>query len=232
MKEIPDASVDMILTDPPYGMTACKWDQIIPFDAVWKQYWRILKKNSAVLLFGVEPFSSYLRLSQIQRYKYDWIWHKTQATGHLNCRKQPMRNVEVISVFYESQPNYTPQMTDKDAKNIRKLRPRKNSSCYGKFAPESSRLVSIEKSFPTQILNFANTNHGERGLHPTQKPVALLEYLIKTYTKEGQIVLDSCMGSGSTGVACLNVNRRFIGIEKDKNFFKIAQKRILGVDDE
>ena len=226
MAEIPDGSVDMILADLPYGTTACKWDNVIPFEPLWKHYWRVLKPNGAVVLFGSEPFSSHLRMSQIKHYKYDWVWHKTQATGHLNCQKQPMRCVELISVFYQKQCPYIPQITDKAPKSIRPRGRGKESDCYGAFDPLAPALLPDDKSYPSQVLHIPNTNHGERGYHPTQKPVALLEYLIKTYTLEGETVLDNTMGSGSTGVAAVNTGRRFIGIEKDDKYFAIAERRI------
>lgn len=226
MAKIPDGSVDMILTDPPYGTTACKWDNVIPFAPMWAHIWRVLKPNGAVVLFGSEPFSSHLRMSQIKHYKYDWVWHKTQATGHLNCQRQPMKCVELISVFYKKQSTYNPQITNKKPENIRPRGKRRETNCYGAFDSLAPALLPDDKSYPSQVLRTPNTNHGERGYHPTQKPVALLEYLIRTYTLEGETVLDFTMGSGSTGVACVNTGRKFIGIEQDAKYFGIAQERI------
>lgn len=229
MSKIPDQSVDMILADLPYGTTRCKWDIIIPFEPLWEHYWRLIKLNGAVVLFGSEPFSSNLRMSQIRYYRYDFIWHKTQATGHLNAQKQPLRQHEVISIFYKSLLNYNPQIVDKKKENIRPPQRGKQPETYGKSVQNSPRKLPINKTYPRSVIQFANCNKGESGLHPTQKPVALLEYLIRTYTNEGETVLDNVMGSGSTGVACLNTGRRFIGIEKDPSYFAIATKRLMEV---
>lgn len=227
MKNIPDKSIDLILTDPPYGTTACKWDSIIPFEAMWSQYNRIIKPNSAVLLFGSEPFSSSLRMSNIKNYKYDWIWKKSKAQGFLNCKKMPLKDYENICVFCRKQPLYNPQGTKFGIfNNFRKSKINKDDDVYGK---EREFPPSTVGNYPKQIIEFSNKS-GKDNLHPTQKPVALLEYLIKTYTNEGETVLDSCMGSGSTGVACLNTNRNFIGIELDERYFKIAEERLREVD--
>lgn len=226
LSDVPDHKVDLVLCDLPYGTTACKWDSIIPMEGLWKHYDRIVKPNGAILLFGAEPFSSFLRLSNLSLYKYDWIWHKTQATGHLNARKQPMREYETISVFYKKQCTYNPQMFDKDPKNIRPAPKRKNSDCYNSFNNNSPRTVAINKGYPRNVIRFANCNRGEAGHHPTQKPVALLEYLIKTYSNLGEIILDNTCGSGSTGVAAINTGRYFLGIEQDTQYFNAAQKRI------
>ena len=218
MKDIPDKSIDMILCHLPYGTTACKWDTVIPFEPLWEQYNRIIKDNGAIVLFGSEPFSSHLRLSNIKNYKYDWVWQKEIGTGHLNAKKQPLRNSENISVFYKKQCTYFPQFS--------------MGKPYKAFTGKIPENYSISKRvetnnngirYPKTILQF---NTQRDGLHPTQKPVALLEYLIKTYTNEGETVLDNCMGSGSTGVACVNTNRNFIGIELDEKYYKIACERI------
>ena len=227
MNTIDAGSVDMILADLPYGTTQCKWDNVIPFEPLWAHYWRVLKPNGAVVLFGSEPFSSYLRMSQIKFFKYDWIWIKSQATGHLNAQKQPMRCVELISVFYRQQCQYNPQITDTPKENIRPRKHGRLSECYGSFDPNAPALLPDTKQFPKNILEFPNVN-GQSKIrqHPTQKPVALLEYLIRTYTLEGETVLDNTMGSGSTGVACVNTGRKFIGIEMDDRYFEIAKERI------
>ena len=223
MKDIPDKSIDMILCDLPYGTTACKWDVVIPFEPLWIQYKRIIKDRGCIALFGSEPFSSYLRMSNIKQYKYDWIWKKSQAKGFLNAWKQPMRNIENISIFYNAQCLYNPQITDKVKANIRPPAVRsKTSDCYGKYGLRGNKLPN-DKTLPNTIIEV---NNCQEYLHPTQKPVALLEYLIKTYTIESETVLDNCMGSGSTGVACKNLNRDFIGIEKDDKYFEIAKNRI------
>jgi len=228
MKDIPDKSVDMALTDPPYGTTACKWDVVIPFEPMWVELKRIIKPNGAICLFGSEPFSSNLRVSNLSNFKYDWVWQKDKATNHLNAKKQPMRRNEIISVFYEKQCLYQPQLVKKNPENIRPpTTKRKQAENYGKMTAESVRTIPVDMSYPNETLKFRGC-FGDKGksLHPTQKPVDLLEYLIKTYTLEGETVLDFTMGSGSTGVACKNLNRNFIGIEKNETYFNIAKKRI------
>lgn len=228
MKDIPDKSIDMILCDLPYGTTACKWDTIIPFESLWEQYNRIIKDNGAIVLFGSEPFTSKLIISNIKNFKYNWIWQKDKATGHLNAKKQPMRTVETISVFYKKQCTYNPQLTKKPLKNIRPATTkRKNVQNYGSMDKESRRGIPVDMSYPKDILQFRGC-FGDKGKsnHPTEKNVALLEYLIKTYTNEGETVLDNCMGSGSTCVAAINTNRHYIGFELDEKYFDIADKRI------
>lgn len=224
MKEIPDKSIDMILCDLPYGTTQCKWDEIIPFDKLWEQYNRIIKNNGAIVLFGSEPFTSLLICSNLKNFKYNWIWQKNKATGFLNAKKQPLNDNETISVFYKKQCTYNPQMTVAEKVYKRGLAIRKKSDCYGEEKP----LVQVDNGFryPKRIQYF-NNNFTKKQLHPTQKPVELLEYLIKTYTNENEIVLDNCMGSGSTGVAALNTSRRFIGMELEEKYFEIAKDRIL-----
>ena len=213
MKNMPDRSIDLILTDPPYGTTACKWDSVIPFDLMWEQLNRIIKPNGAIVLFGSEPFSSALRMSNIKNYKYDWVWKK-RPVNFLNAKKQPLRETENILVF--NSKNYYPQ----GLIPCHKINKRSNSTeTNGKHGLSN---MSEYTNYPKQILEFI----GERGLHPTQKPVALLQYLIKTYTLESETVLDFTMGSGSTGVACKNLNRNFIGIELDPTYFQIAKGRI------
>jgi len=223
MKDIPDKSIDMILCDLPYGTTACKWDVVIPFEPLWTQYKRIIKDRGCIALFGSEPFSSYLRMSNIKQFKYDWIWQKNKATGFLNANKQPLFDYEVISVFYNKQCNYYPQKIEADNIYKRGLAKRNKSDCYGK--EKDFFQIDNGKRFPKRIIYF-NNNDTQNQIHPTQKPVALLEYLIKTYTLEGETVFDNCMGSGSTGVACKNLNRDFIGMEKDDKYFEIAKNRI------
>jgi len=219
MKDIPDKSIDAIICDLPYGTTACKWDVIIPFEPLWEQYNRIIKDNGSIVLFGSEPFSSQLRMSNLKMYKYDWVWEKEQGTNQLLSKKQPLRKTENISIFYRKQSIYNPQMEiGKPYKIERKL----GGEIYGK--EKIIQTTNEGLRFPTNILKF-NRELRER-YHPTQKPVALLEYLIKTYTNEGELVLDNAMGSGTTGIACLNTNRRFIGIEKDDKYFDIAYNRI------
>ena len=223
MKEIKDKSIDMILCDLPYGTTKCKWDVVISFDKLWEQYNRIIKDNGAITLFGSEPFSSKLRISNLRMYKYDWIWKKTKAQGFLNSKKMPLKDYENICVFYKRLPVYNPQgIIYGNFQNDRKSKYSKGEDIYGK---EKEFGISHMSNFPKQIIEFSNPS-GKGQLHPTQKPVELLEYLIKTYTNENDLVLDNCMGSGSTGVACKNLNRNFIGIELDEKYFNIAKERI------
>ena len=225
MKLIPDKSIDAIITDPPYGITACKWDSVIPFDLMWKQLNRIIKDNGAIVLFGSEPFSSHLRMSNIKNYKYDWVWDKKMVTGFALAKKQPMRNHENIMVFYKQQSTYNFQKREVK-KPFGKILDGVSSKTYGGLKNKTKRGIG----YPKTIIEFPKPNNLSKrdlgGKHPTQKPVKLMEYLIKTYTNENETVLDFTMGSGSTGVACCNLNRDFIGIELDKHYFKIAEERI------
>lgn len=219
MNKIVDKSVDMILTDPPYGTTQCKWDSIIPFDKMWEQLNRIVKDNGAIVLFGSEPFSSALRMSNVKNYKYDWIWDKIKSNGFLNANRCPMKRHEIISVFNTTR--YFPIKEKLDKPRTSKMY--KLSECFGNVKECTEKIIT--EKYPTSILSFSNANQKEK-VHPTQKPTNLLEYLIKTYTLENETVLDFTMGSGSTGVACINTNRNFIGIEKDDKYFKLAENRI------
>ena len=224
MQAIPDGSVDMILTDPPYGTTACKWDNVIPFEPMWEQLKRIIKPNGAIVLFGSEPFSSHLRLSNLKMYKYDWVWNKVMTTNFAMAKKQPLRNNENIAIFYAKQATYNPQLDNsKTIKPFGKVKGSPSEVC-GNLGDKKKSGVG----YPKNILTFARPNNLSKdgNLHPTQKPVALLEYLIKTYTNESETVLDFTMGSGSTMIACLNTNRKGIGIELDKHYFDVATKRI------
>ena len=211
------AKVDAIICDPPYGTTACKWDSVIPFDEMWERLNKLIKPNGAIVLFGSEPFSSYLRTSNIKNYKYDWIWKKEIGRGHLNAKKQPLRNAENISVFYKKQCLYNPQFTSGAPYRTSSGKASEN---YNKY--DSVKTVNSGYRYPKNVLEFKTQRDY---YHPTQKPVDLLEYLVKTYTNENETVLDFTMGSGSTGVACINTNRKFIGIELDNNYFDIASKR-------
>ena len=221
MKNIPDGSVDLVLTDPPYGTTACKWDSIIPFEPMWEQLNRIIKPNGAICLFGSEPFSSALRMSNIKNFKYDWIWNKKIPSGMSYARFQPMRQTENISVFCNGKTVYNPQMVKRD-------KPIKGGGMSKGETTNNQNLIALHKTYdyknPTNLLVFDKIRKGS--LHPTQKPIALLEYLIKTYTNEGETVLDFTMGSGSCGVASVNTNRHFVGIELDEGYFNIAKKII------
>lgn len=222
MKNIKDKSIDMILADLPYGTTQANFDTVIPFEPLWEQYHRVIKDNGAIVLFGQEPFSSYLRLSNIKEYKYDWIWDKVKGVGFLNAKKQPMRNHELISVFYKQQCKYNPQMTHGHKRKVSYRTDNQQGEVYGSCG---ENLYDSTDRYPRSIQVFS-TDTQNSSLHPTQKPIALLQYLIKTYSDEGEWVLDNCMGSGSCGVACCTTKRNFIGIELDENYFEIAKKRI------
>lgn len=220
MKNIPDNSVDMILCDLPYGTTNCKWDVVIPFGAMWNELDHIIKPNRVIVLFGSEPFSSQLRISNIKNYRYDWIWYKPKGSGFLNAKKRPLRHYETISVFSEKMPIYFPQGLIKGKYNNSRPALEKEPTLYGK---QKQHKESEYSNYPKDVIEYSKPH---KPVHPTEKPVLLMEYLIKTYTNEGDIVMDFTMGSGTTGVACKNTNRGFIGIEKDDKYFEIAQKRI------
>lgn len=218
MKDIPDKSIDMILCDLPYGTTARnKWDCVIEYELLWEQYERIIKENGAICLFAQAPFDKTLACSNLTLFRYEWIWVKQQGTGHLNAKKMPMKAHENVLVFYKKLPTYNPQM--------REGKPYVCKSGRGSTNYREQKSVITENSgfrYPLDVLSFQS----DKGLHPTQRPVALLEYLIKTYTNDGETVLDNCMGSGSTGIACINTNRNFIGIELDPTYFETAKKRL------
>lgn len=219
MKQIGDKSIDMILCDLPYGSTQCKWDVVLPFDKLWAEYNRLIKPNGAIVLFGAEPLSSMLRVSNIKQFKYDWIWDKKKAPNFRGVKFQPLIPYEVISVFNTTR--YNPQMT--------KGKLRKKGGYYSEHeqALSSGTVAKLNDDYyPKAILEFTKANNKDSRLHPTQKPVELMEYLIKTYTNERETVLDNCMGSGTTGIACINTNRKFIGIEMDAKYFEIAKNRI------
>ena len=213
-----DQSVDLVLTDPPYGTTQNKWDSIIPLDKMWIELKRISKENTASVIFSQNPFTSILVSSNIHMFKYNWIWMKPQGTGHLNAKKYPLKNHEDICVFSLKPHKYNPQMTEGKPYKIKSGRASSNYGSQVRVVTENNGL-----RYPKTVIEFSSDKNR---LHPTQKPVALLEYLIKTYTNENDTVLDFTMGSGSTGVAAKNLNRQFIGIELDKNYFDMAEKRI------
>ena len=223
MKSIPDKSIDAIICDLPYGTTQNKWDSIIPLDLLWKQYKRIC--SGAIVLTATQPFSSYLVTSNIKNFKYEWIWEKSKVTGVLNAKKQPLRQHEVVLVFYESQPTYNPQgLIACNIKASTGVGSNGSSSNYGKITQtEDGTYTQTATGYPKSVIKISSEG---RTVHPTQKPVALMEYLVKTYTNQGDTVLDNCMGSGTTGVACKNLGRKFIGIEQDANYFEIAKNRI------
>lgn len=217
MKRISDKSIDMILCDLPYGTTRNKWDSIIPLDLLWEQYNRIIKDNGAVVLTAQTPFDKVLGVSNLKNLKYEWIWQKQQGTGHLNAKKMPMKNHENVLVFYKKLPTYNPQM--------RGGKPYKQISGKGSMSYGRQEIVLTENKgerYPLSCIKF----NSDKGLHPTQKPVELFEYLIKTYTNEGETVLDNCMGSGTTAIAAINTKRNFIGFELDEIYFNLANERI------
>ena len=221
MPKLPDHSIDLVLADLPYAKTHNRWDSLIPFDSLWEQYKRLLKVGGVVALFGDEPFSSSLRLSNPKWYRYDWYWIKNRGSGFLNAKRMPLKAVETISIFYPKLPLYNPQMTEGKPY---KAKTGTKSTNWGSY---KTGWVTDNKGtrYPVNAIHF---NKIAKTIHPTQKPVDLLEYLIKTYTNEGMTVLDNVMGSGSTGVACKNLNRNFIGIEKDPDYFKLAKERLDG----
>jgi len=229
MKDIPDGSIDLILCDPPYGTTACKWDSIIPLEPMWEQVWRIIKPDCAVAIFGGEPFSTHVRMSAMDNYRHDWYWDKKFGGNFVQAKRMPLKSIENIMIFSSGKklPLYYPIMVQRDkpivqgGTNTSKAIPVQNN------ARTHTKKV-YDKKYPVTRLDFPKSLG--RSFHPTQKPVSVMEYLIKTYTNEGETVLDFAMGSGTTGVACRNLNRNFIGIELDAEYFEIAEKRIGNED--
>lgn len=217
MRFIPDGSISMILADPPYGTTQCKWDSIIPLEPMWEQLKRVVKPNGAIVMTASQPFTSILGASNIEMLRYSWVWRKTAATGHLNAKRMPMKNHEDVLVFYAKQPTYNPQGLSDFGRVVRRGG---NGGCYG---DSGKKNIQEKTGYPRTVQEFGSAG---KTVHPTQKPVALMEYLIKTYTNEGETVLDFTMGSGTTGVAAKNLNRDFIGIELDPDYFEIAKQRI------
>lgn len=225
MNNIPNGSIDMILCDLPYGTTRNKWDCMILLDVLWEHYNRIIKDNGVIALFAQTPFDKVLGSSNLKTLKYEWIWEKTQPTGHLNAKKMPMKCHENILIFYKKLPTYNPQKTTGHRRKISKAEHKINSKKTSNWGDYGLTTYNSTDRYPRDVLVFPKDVQ-KSALHPTQKPVALLEYLIKTYTNENEVVLDNTMGSGSTGIACLKTNRKFIGIEKDEKFFEIANNRI------
>lgn len=228
MKEIDNESIDMILCDLPYGTTACKWDSIIPFDLLWENYERIIKPNGAIVLTASQPFTTKLIASKIELFRYEWIWEKTQATGHLDAKKRPMKAHENVCVFYKKQPIYNYQKTYGHPRKVSTAKHKQNTKSnqaevYGKY--DNFTDYDTTERYPRSVLTFASDKQ-KCSLHPTQKPVALFEYFIKTYTNEGSLVLDNCAGSATTAIACMNTNRNWICIEKEDKYFLSAKQRI------
>lgn len=229
MKQIPDKSIDAIICDLPYGTTSCKWDSVIPFEPLWKQYKRIIKDNGATVLTASQPFTSKLVNSNIEWFKYQWIWKKNTATGFMQAKTKPLNCYEDILIFGNFKVaaqyfcgTYNPQSELKEIGSVTYSNKRKKDHITGNRKPSKTQAKT---GYPKNIIEISSEI---KTIHPTQKPVALMEYLVNTYTNEGDTVLDNCMGSGTTGVACKNLNRKFIGIEKDANYFEIASKRIYG----
>lgn len=230
MKSIPDCSIDMILCDLPYGTTRCKWDIIIPYNELWEQYNRIRKNDCVVVLFGNEPFSSFLRISNIKNYRYDLIWKKNRPSGAILAKKQPMRNHEKIHIFYNGKFNPIKENRDIPSLKGKKFTPSQYRSHGNKitghdYKMDELKLQTITRN-PTTVLKFDSVDNSKGRLHSTQKPVALLEYLIKTHSNEGDLILDNCAGSGTTAIACLNTKRNYILMEKEKKYFDIINERI------
>ena len=236
MKLIPDGSIDMILADLPYGTTQCKWDTIIPFEPLWEQYKRVIKDNGAIVLFGSEPFSSKLRFSNINLWKYDWVWIKSKGSNFTHAKNMPIKFHEDICVFSKAPIGHKVQLGEKrmiyNPQGLEKVdkvwkRPKKYDSEH-KLKRESHKLERVIEftNYPKTPLSFNNSNNKQRGLHPTQKPVELFEYLIKTYTNEGELVLDNTAGSGTTAIACINTNRQFIVMEKEQKYYEVIKKRV------
>lgn len=223
MLEIPDRSVDAIISDPPFGTTQCKWDSVVDLKQLWKQYKRVIKPNGAIVLFAQTPFDKVLGCSNLPMLKYEWIWEKTTATGHLNAKKCPMKAHENVLVFYDKLPTYNPQMLTNQKPTNSFTKRNGDGECYGQTSIVSGGGSTTR--YPRSVQIFKSDKQ-KIALHPTQKPIALMEYLVSTYTNETETVLDTFVGSGTTGVAAINLNRRFMGIEMDNNYFNIASKRI------
>jgi len=223
MRDISTDSIDMILCDPPYGTTQCKWDSIIPLESIWKQLMRITKDNGAICIFGTEPFSSMLRMSNVKNFKYDWIWKKAPC-NFLNSKHQPLRNTEIISVFYKKKPLYIRQKVEPI--EWKRHGEHFQTESLGRYNPCEKNQVVKDFAYPRTIIEHIKKEDTRKIVHPTQKPIVLLEYFIKTYTKEQEIILDFTIGSGSTAISAINTNRQYIGIEKEEKYVIIAKERI------
>lgn len=228
LKDIPDGSIDMILADLPYGTTACKWDTIIPFDLLWEQYERVIKDNGAIVLTASQPFASSMVMSNPKLFKYEWVWRKSRPSNPFLAKKQPLRYHENVLVFYKKQPTYNPVMKKGEKNHATKGFTSKHNIQNVQYQWNSN---TGDLKYPSSVIDIKSTD-STSNLHPTQKPVPLMEYLIKTYTNAGETVLDNCMGSGTTGVACVNTGRNFIGMELEQEYFDIASKRIADVQEE
>jgi DNA modification methylase len=229
MSDLPDGSIDMVMADPPYGTTACNWDSVIDLGSMWDQLKRVVKPNGAIVLTSAQPFTSMLVCSNLKMFKYDWVWHKNKATGFLNAKRMPLRDKEDVLVFYRKQPTYNPQKTSGHPAVNNYTKHTSDGDTVGATKQGWSGGGSTER-YPKTVQKFSVVNQDgtskEGKYHPTQKPVALMGYMIKTYTNPGEVVLDFTMGSGSTGAACSNIGRAFVGIEMDLNFYEIARHRL------
>lgn len=225
MKNINDKSIDMILCDLPYGTTQNKWDSIIPLDKIWEQYCRVIKDNGAIVLFAQTPFDKVLGSSNLKMLKYEWIWEKTSATGHLNAKRMPMKAHENILVFYKKPPTYNPIKTTGHERKVSKAEHKINCKATTNYGEFGLTTYDSTERYPRSVITFPKDIQ-KSSLHPTQKPVALCEYLINTYTNEGETVLDNCMGSGTTAVSCINTDRNYIGFELDATYYDLGNKRI------
>ena len=225
MNDIPDRSIDMVLCDLPYETTKNRWDKTIPFEDLWKMYDRVIKENSAIILFGQGMFTANLMMSNQTMWRYNLIWYKSQPSGFLNANRMPLRVHEDICVFYKKMPTYNPQKTSGHTRKVSSAKHKVGCKITTNYGQHHLQSYDSTERYPVSIVNFPKDTQ-KTSLHPTQKPVALLEYLIKTYTNDGDVVLDNCMGSGSTGIACINSDRRFIGMELDEKYFEIAKARI------
>ena len=223
MATLPDASIDMVMCDLPYGTTACAWDSVIPFDALWAQYRRVVKRNGAIVLTAAQPFTTALIASNMVDFKYCWVWEKAQGTGFGNAKKMPLRAHEDVAIFYRALPTYNPQGLVPQHRE-RKAETKSGGDTLGKNGLNGKPFTQEFTNWPKTVIKFSRDG-GK--VHPTQKPVALMEYLIKTYTNEGDTVLDNTMGSGTTGVACMNTRRNFVGIERDPKYYAIACARVF-----
>lgn len=227
MREMEPQSIDAIITDLPYGNTQNGWDEIIPLQPMWEQVGRVLRNGGVFVTTATQPFASHLIISNLDWFKWEDIWRKSHATGHLNCKVMPLRQHENILVFGDGRVAYNPQIKRKPPKDIRpSRRSGKGTDCYGKYDNDPETTIPLDMSYPRSVVEFNTANHGESGLHPTQKPAALYSYLIRTYTNAGDTVLDFCMGSGTTGVAAVKEGRHFVGSDNDPGYFAIAEKRI------
>ncbi len=227
--KIPNGSISAIILDLPFGITKCGWDTPLPMDRLWPQITPLIKDNGVIIMFGCQPFTSALVMSNPQMFKYSLVYQKTTPSGYLNANKMPLRCHEDILVFYKKQPTYHPQKTTGHKRKISTAEHKRNSKKTENYNPHNITGYDSTERYPTSVLLFS-TDRQKSKLHPTQKPVALIEYLIRTYTNEGDTILDSCMGAGTTGVACINTGRRFVGIEKERKYYDIAHGRMLELD--